>query len=62
MTVLHVAAAEGKADIVQFLIESGCDPAAPDDFGQTPLDLAKTGGQTAVVKLLESGASAGGAK
>lgn len=55
MTVLHVAAAEGKADIAQFLVESGCDVTAPDDFGQTPIDIAKTGGQTAVLKVLEGG-------
>ena len=62
MTVLHVAAAEGKADIAQFLIESGCDASAPDDFGQTPIDIAKTGGQTDVLKVLEAGAAAAGAQ
>ena len=60
MTVLHVAAAEGKADIAQFLVESGCDVTAPDDFGQTPIDIAKTGGQTAVLNVLQGGAAAGG--
>ncbi|MCC6796747.1 MAG: ankyrin repeat domain-containing protein [Candidatus Hydrogenedentes bacterium] len=59
-TPLHVAAAEGKADIAQFLVESGCDVNAPDDFGQTPIDVAKTGGQTAVLKVLEAGGSGGG--
>lgn len=57
MTALHVAAAEGKADIAQFLVQSGCDVSAPDDFGQTPIDIAKTGGQTAVLNVLQGGSA-----
>lgn len=37
---LHAACIKGFANLIQPLIEAGADPAQPDRFGLTPLDLA----------------------
>ncbi|MCC6695719.1 MAG: ankyrin repeat domain-containing protein [Candidatus Hydrogenedentes bacterium] len=52
-TPLHSAAGYGNADVVKMLLERGADPTATNDFGQTPLDIAKLGKKSDIVKLLE---------
>ncbi len=37
---LHEACMKGSADLMQPLVDAGADPATPDRFGETPLDLA----------------------
>ena len=39
-TALHLAASEGHAHVVSFLLESGAEPAPKDRWGNTPLDDA----------------------
>ena len=39
-TALHLAASEGKADVVRYLIECNCNITCKDRFGGTPLDDA----------------------
>lgn len=41
-TPLHVAAQDGRADVVRALLAAGADPGALDGRGDTPLDLAGT--------------------
>jgi ankyrin repeat protein len=41
-TALHSAAGRGWPDVVAFLLAHGANPAAKDDKGKTPLDLATT--------------------
>lgn len=40
-TALHLAAALGRADVVELLLERGADPALRDRRGRTPADLAR---------------------
>lgn len=56
-TVLHVAAEEGKLDIVQWLVEKyRLDVNAVDNNGWTPMHSAAKGGHPKIVKyLLEKG-------
>lgn len=51
-TALHLAAREGRADIVNVLLEAGADPAIPGPNGETALSLARAGGHQAVLQLL----------
>ena len=51
-TAMHYAAAAGSSEIVQALVEMGCDVNAKDDAGSTPLAEAATRGNVAVVDLL----------
>ena len=51
-TPLHVAAIQGKANIVQQLIEAGADINAPGEHGYTPLHEACAQGKIEVVELL----------
>lgn len=41
-TPLHAAAERGSALVCQLLVEHGADPAAVDDQGRSPLDVAQT--------------------
>lgn len=52
-TALHVAAAGGHAELVEYLLGLGVDPAPRDRFGNTPLDEARREGHAAVIALLE---------
>ncbi|XP_026465018.1 ankyrin repeat and death domain-containing protein 1A-like [Ctenocephalides felis] len=53
-TALHHAAAQGHADTVKKLLESGSSLMAKDKGGRTPLHLAAEGGHVAVCELLSS--------
>ena len=58
-TMLHHAAKENRPDIIEFLVNSGCDIDAGDDEGQTPLHKAAMFANVESVKhLLEKGADA----
>lgn len=52
-TPLHIAAAEGHIDIVDFLVSKGADINAVDRFGNSPLTDAKRGGHKSVYTFLE---------
>ena len=52
LTPLHVASFMGHLDIVNFLLQRGCDPNATTMRGETSLHLAARGNQTEVIKLL----------
>ena len=49
---LHIAALNGRADIVKFLLSIGCHSDAKDHHGKTPLHLASGQGHLEVVKYL----------
>jgi len=53
-TPLHKAAAAGKLDITQILVEAGADPALKTSRGETPGDLAGRKGHGRVEKYLLS--------
>ena len=60
-TFLRNACADGKSDIVQFLLERGANPNSRDNEGKTPLMAAAITGRLEVVKLLvEHGARSHG--
>jgi ankyrin repeat protein len=53
-TALHNAAAAGRLEMVELLIELGADPLIRDaEFNATPLGWAKYGHQTAVARFLD---------
>lgn len=53
-TALHLAASEGRARVVAYLIRRGVNPAPVDRWGNTPLDDARRGGFTEVERLLST--------
>ena len=53
-TALHLAASEGRDEIVSFLLEQGVNPAPIDRWGGTPLDDARRERHERVARLLES--------
>ena len=56
-TEIGRAAAKGKLDLVESLVEAGADINAVDTTGQTPLHLAASNGNAGMVRmLLEDGA------
>ena len=50
-TALHMAAEQGKADVVQLLLELGADRSLKDEEGKTAENLAKGAGHKDVVGL-----------
>ena len=56
-TALHLAASEGRVDVVDYFIAQGVRRAPVDRWGNTPLDDARRGGHTQVVARLEEGVS-----
>ena len=60
-TALHLAACEGRSEIVQFLLSAKADAAYKDRMGNNALDDAVRHGHRAVQLLLRSaGATIGG--
>lgn len=64
-TPLHLAAVEGRLNVVEFFIDrhrddpAGLDLSPRDRWGNTPLDEACTNGHTSVVALLEAAGAVG---
>ena len=52
-TALHLAAAEGRDEVVAYLLDIGVAPNATDRWGGTPLDDALRGGHGDVTTMLE---------
>ncbi|KAG7362897.1 ankyrin repeat domain protein [Nitzschia inconspicua] len=52
-TALHLAAGEGRIEIVRLLCEKGADVNVRDRWGSRPLDDAKSGGHPECVQILE---------
>jgi uncharacterized protein len=51
-TPLHQAASRGVGSIVATLLKHGADPKAKDEYGKTPLDVARAKSRASVVTLL----------
>jgi len=52
-TALHLAAGEGRPEIVKLLCDHGADVNVRDRWGSRPLDDAKAAGHTETIRLLE---------
>jgi Ankyrin repeats (3 copies)/SAM domain (Sterile alpha motif) len=57
-TALHLAA-NGRADIVQLLVDAGASLALKNGCGKTPLDAARLWGKHDIVAILEAAAAGG---
>ncbi len=53
-TALHGAVYHGNLESVKILMEAGADPNKQDNFGNTPLSLAKKTNNTSILALLSS--------
>jgi ankyrin repeat protein len=53
-TPLHAVANNGDVDMARFLLARGADPRLTDDQSRTAVDIARQGGHTAIVELLEA--------
>jgi glutaminase len=51
-TALHLAAAEGHLDVVEYLLGSGTESGPVDRWGGTPLSDAETNGHATIADLL----------
>jgi glutaminase len=51
-TPLHLACAEGRRDVVAFLLERNVDVSPVDRWDRTPLDEAERGGHSEIARLL----------
>ncbi len=51
-TGLHLAAAQGKVEVVKYLLENGGNAALRDRYGRTPLDEAMLNGNEEVIAML----------
>ena len=57
-TALHLGAAEGRQDVVEYLLVHGHPLHVRDRWDATPLDEARRENRTSVVQILEAAASA----
>jgi ankyrin repeat protein len=53
-TALHEAALHADVDLIQLLFEHGASAAVRNDEGQTPADLARSGGHDDIARQLEA--------
>ena len=53
-TCIHLAASEGKTDVVKFLIAKDVNISPKDRWGGTPYDDAKRHGHKEILRLLKS--------
>jgi hypothetical protein len=53
-TALHVAAETGKVELAKYLLSRRANTSLRDAQGRTPLEVAKTNGHQAIVKLLHT--------
>ena len=53
-TALHLAASEGREEVVDYLLRHGVDPAPVDRWGNTPLDDARRTGHLHVLRRLDT--------
>ncbi|PKA50910.1 E3 ubiquitin-protein ligase KEG [Apostasia shenzhenica] len=51
-TLLHLAIARGRADLVQLILEFGADVEAKSRAGRSPLEAAAAGGEALIAELL----------
>jgi len=51
---LHHAASRGNVDIIRKLLQGGAEVNIKNEFGQTPLDLAKLMKRPEAVKVLKA--------
>lgn len=58
-TPLHYAAAQGRDDVVRFLLGAGADAGAVDSFGNAPLGIARRRGHAGCASLLAAATSGG---
>src|SRR5262249_15792969 len=56
-TALHLAAAEGQAGVVRYLLAADADPQPVDRWGGTPLSDAEGNGHTEIAALLREHAN-----
>ncbi|WP_186140382.1 ankyrin repeat domain-containing protein [Burkholderia gladioli] len=54
LTLLHIAAVSGSADVTRVLLASGMDPLAPNNDGVTPLDMARHAGHPNIATMIEN--------
>ena len=51
-----MAASEGRADAVAFLLKRGADPARTTDAGRTAAEWARSAGHQRIAELIEAAA------
>lgn len=51
-TLAHVAASSGKKDCIKVLLDHSADTSIVDEFGKTPMQIAKLSNKTSIVRLL----------
>ncbi len=59
-TALHEAANQGNREMSEILLRNGADPAAANEEGKTPNDVALERGHTELARLFQRGARAAG--
>ncbi|AVP87969.1 hypothetical protein phytr_10410 [Candidatus Phycorickettsia trachydisci] len=52
-TSLHLAAENGRTEVVKLLLAKGADKQAQDKDGHTPLELAEKNGNPEIIQLLK---------
>ena len=52
-TPLHEAVGQGNNEIIKILVTLGCRVKVKNDFGDTPLDIAKINDRSDIIELLK---------